>query len=410
MNPEARRHQRLRGGWDVGPDEFKSLGFTIGLPPGIYVPQTKQISDTSQRFEECDQQFAAYDSNFAVQERSALFEAGKIVRCFVSSLPPNITEARLKQVINQTLFKKNLTSQPDVVYKVSINSQGQFAFVDFEKPKDAEKFVELKDSFIIDGFTLKIRKSTMATTTETSLTLPHEHVNGLIIQDKSFFDTSLESEKICQEIKEIVSKYAIVDKVQMPKFNDIRLGYVIVDLFNPDYVDFVILKLKLNHNLQARRCFVQSGEYPRDISEIKSKIMHTNLNKGMQKEKLYSVYPKKDLTIADIFNLDVDIATIDAIVPYSSSRFLKIYNVLKRDTPSEEVNTVIGDMKEECEKYGKVLNAYAETTFPKFSSIIPTPIVIEYEKTEDAVKAQKIIAGLQYCGRALITCLEDPRM
>lgn len=405
MDSYKRQHKRMRGGWDVGPDEFKSLGFTIGLPPNIYIPQTKQISDLSQRFEDCDEQFASYDSNFAIQERAALFEAGKIVRCFVNSLPPNITEAKLKQIINQTLYKKNLTSQPEVVHRVSINPQGQFAFVDFEKARDAERFVELKDSFIIDGFTLKIRKSTMATTTDTSFLSQPEHLNSFIVYDKAFLNPEMEAQNL-QEIKNIVSLYANVDKVQMPKINNILLGYVIVDLFNPDLTDIVILKLRICHNLSARRCFAKSGEYPRDRNDVLNKISYANL-KNSRDDKNYSIYPSKEMTVADIFNLDVDVSTLDKTTPETNAKFLKIYNVLKNSNP-DEIATVVNDMKEECEKYGKVINAYADVTFPKLANIIPTPIIIEFDDNVSARTAQKSISGLQYCGRTVITCIENP--
>ena len=52
-----RKHKRLRGGWDVGPEEYKSMGFTIGLPPNIYVPQNPEIQKLSNKFENSDKDF-----------------------------------------------------------------------------------------------------------------------------------------------------------------------------------------------------------------------------------------------------------------------------------------------------------------------------------------------------------------
>jgi hypothetical protein len=77
----VRGQNHLRGGWAVTAEECKSLGFTIGLPPSLYVPQTTKIVEESQRFEACDSVLLAIDISFSVRDTNSLFECGRTLRC-----------------------------------------------------------------------------------------------------------------------------------------------------------------------------------------------------------------------------------------------------------------------------------------------------------------------------------------
>lgn len=70
--------KKLRGGWDTTPEEFQALGFTIGLPPNLYVPQTQEVKEVSYRFQQADSAFNQTKSNFPVFERQSLFNQNRI--------------------------------------------------------------------------------------------------------------------------------------------------------------------------------------------------------------------------------------------------------------------------------------------------------------------------------------------
>lgn len=405
MSQYKRKHKKLRGGWDVGSDEFKSLGFTIGLPPNLYIPQTSQISSLSQRFENCDSGFSAIDSKFSVTERQKLFESGMFVRCYVNSFPPNMSSHDLQNHINQTLYKKKLTSSPDVVSKVTMNPQGQFAFVDFEKNKDAEKFLELKDSFTIDGYTLRIRKSTMSSANDIS-TLPHERTNSIFINGIGNLTSDAEINQKQAEIKKICNKYAEVSAVQIPIANGSTIGYAIIDLCDTSLADFLCMKLRFGHNLEASKCFKKIGQHPRD--EATNKKLYSIKYYGRPNKDTFAVYNGDNLSVADILNLDVDITSIESELPNTRSKFLKIYNVLQANADKKEISDTLRDMKDECNRYGKVVNAYVDMLWPKVAHYLGSPIIVEFETCNDAYKAQMELSGRTYCGRVVITCNENP--
>ena len=405
MSEYKRKHKKLRGGWDVGPDEFKSLGFTVGLPPNLYIPQTTQISNLSQRFENCDSGFSAIDSKFSVTERQKLFESGRFVRCYVNSFPPNMSSQDLQNHINQTLFKKKLTSSPDVVSKVTMNPQGQFAFVDFEKNKDAEKFLELKDSFTIDGYTLRIRKSTMSSANDIS-TLPHERTNSIFIDGIGELTNEADIMQKQDDIKNICSKYVEVSSVQIPVVNGCALGYAIVDLCDTSLADFLCMKLHFGHSLNAVRCFKKLGQHPRD--EMTNEKLYSIKYYGKPIKDSYAVYNGDNLTVADILNLDIDITGIESEPPKTRSKFLKIYNVLSANAEKKEISDTLRDIRDECDRYGKVVDAYVDDHWPKIASYLGSPIIVEFETCGDARDAQMELSGRTYCGKVVITCNENP--
>jgi hypothetical protein len=74
----AKRHKPLRRGYDVESEVFKAMEFTVGLPPNLYVPQTKQITDISQRLEHKEANFHFIDSTFSIHEGHSILDPGHL--------------------------------------------------------------------------------------------------------------------------------------------------------------------------------------------------------------------------------------------------------------------------------------------------------------------------------------------
>ena len=145
----------------------------------------------------------------------------------------------LRDALNAKIYQKKITNSPHAITQVFINPNNEFAFVDFEKAKDAEKFIELKDSFELDGHTLRIRRAHAEETNEAIVgEFPPEMVDSLFINN-------LPNDMSDQTLTTIISEHAEVEKVLIPMINDKRLGYAIVTLQDPTLVNIVMLKLKL---------------------------------------------------------------------------------------------------------------------------------------------------------------------
>ena len=402
-----KRKKPLRGGWDVEADEYKSLGFTIGLPPNLFIPKKKEIEEISHRFETSDLGFVGIDSKFSVQERQILFQAGHIVRCYVGAIPPGIEEIKLKNFINQTLYKKHLTSNLEVVSKVSIHPQGLFAFVDFEKHKDAERFVELKDSLVMDGYTLRIKRSNMASYGESGPgIIPQEKHNSLIISNIPHLTNEKEIYNLIQDYKELISQYALVDKIQIPELNGVSLGYMLIDLVNTNLSDYICFKLKYFHNIDCRRCFPRLDQKPREEINI-DKIEELKFYYKPERNhySILNINDLNDLTIADILNLDVNISKIVTEIPNFKGNILKIFNVTKSNN-QKELEIVLNDMIEECSYFGKIIKSEIDFIWDCLVNQLYPPIIITFDNSDSARRAQLGISGRKYCGNIVITQIE----
>lgn len=415
VNKYIRKHPRLRGGWDVSPDEYKSLGFIIGLPPNLYIPQTSQIKALSEKYENCDSNFINVESKFNIKERQFMVQSGiSNARCYVRDFPPNMNPKQLKDALNIKLYQRRITSTPHSITQVVINPNNEYAFIEFEKVKEAEKFIQQRDSFELEGHTLRIRPGHKEFMNELlTVDIPQERLSSFIIYN-------IPDEQNEQTLKDLISEYAAVDKIQIPvaSTNSInasnngikkieRLGYAIVDLQDSSLVNIVVLQLKINHNLECRRCFPKIGQGVRQ-THLTDNIDMLKLDKQRETNKIsLFVDNYEDYSVSDILNLDVDISTVKSYIhPNSTCSKLQIFNVLKTEN-KDEIDEVIADMKSECSAFGKVVNVYADISWDNLGMPIGFPIVAIFETPDDANNAQRGISGRKYKGRIVITMLVD---
>ncbi|KAK8866759.1 Splicing factor [Tritrichomonas musculus] len=429
-NKYLRKHPPLRGGWDVGPDEYKSLGFIIGLPPNLYIPATPQITALSEKYESCDSNYIGLESKFNIKERQFMIQSGaSSARCYVRDFPPNMNPKQLKDALNAKLFQRRITSTPHSITQVVINPNNEYAFIEFEKTKEADKFVQLRDSFELEGHTLRIRPGHRDFTNETlSGEIPQERLNSFIIYNISDNDTE-------QSLKDLISVYAAVEKVQIPAvsidsndtsnyFQDFigdnnsknynndknmrRLGYAIVDLQDTKLVNIVVLQLKIIHNLDCRRCFPRIGQGVRKTSLVDNiEMLKLDKQREINKYSLFIEDRLKDYSVADILNLDIDISKLQSDIPSNTIYTkLRIFNVLKSQNKSE-IDEVVADMKLELSAFARVVDVYADIYWDDLSMPIGIPVVGIFKTPEDAYNAQKGISGRKYKGRIVITMLAD---
>jgi hypothetical protein len=399
MARHLRQRPALRGGWDVGPDEFKALGFTVGLPPNLYVPQTPQIMELSQRFEACDSLFLDIDSNFSVQSRCFLFQNNRTIRCFVRDLPPDMDPQKLKRILNQKMYQKKLTSTPECVEKVLVNPCGQFAFVDFTKSRDAERFIELKDSLDIDGHPIKIRRSLKAVGAEggADLEVRGERQNSLILW-------GIESNLTDKEIREMVSQFARVTTIDVPALHGVNLGYAIFDLEDSSLTDIVALQMRVRLGVDCRRCFSRTGQRKLDDTDP------IDFTGGSDSSKLTMLIESAaSFTVADALNLDLELAKVvrdPSELPTADHDALRIFNVTKGSDP-KELEVVVTDIRNELRHFQSLRNVFADLRSDQTVPLLGVPIVAVFTTARDAALAQREISGRRYRGRVVITMLED---
>jgi hypothetical protein len=399
MRRSVRQRPPLRGGWDVDCDEFKSLGFTVGLPPSLYVPRVPIITELSQRFESSDSLFLDIDSNFSVEDRSFFFHDSRNIRCFVRDLPPGMDSQKLKRIINQKMYQKKLTSTPESVERVLVNPCGQFAFVDFPKSRDAERFLELKDSLEIEGQPVKIRRSfkSAGTAGQPNNDFHPERRNSLILWGIEITFTE-------KEVREIVSRFAKVGRVDVPTLYGVNLGYAIVDLEDSILTDLVALHLRVKLGIDCRRCFSRFGQRQRKEN---SAVDFAGLRAGKKITKL--VESARDFTVADVLNLDIDIARIaNEREEGVNEEFngIRIFSLTKSADP-KELEIVVEEVRRELRHFRSLLKVFADLLFDQGVPLLGVSVVAVFKLNREAALAQIEISGRKYRGRIVITMLEN---
>lgn len=361
-------HPSLRGGWDVDPDEFRAMGFTVGFPPNLYIPRTPAVVALSRQFETADAIFEGVDSGFTQVERQPVKTADHFVRCHVAPIPRGLTPDRLRDLVNERLFRG------DAVTNVAIHPSGQYAHVDFERDRDAERFLELGDSWSIEGYPVRVRRSNMPSTGD--LTLPPEHPASLIVWRLG----GRSDEDLRREIGGVVD----VERL----WTNRTLDFALIELTDPALVDYAALKITAALGLPCRRCFATREQAPRN-------------RRIPRREGRYALplATLGELSVADILNLDVQITEPAEDIPSHEGKSLWVFNVTE-GSPGDE--RVLEDVTKEAGRFGEMIESHLEIGWSDTEGIGP-PIVLTFQSSTDADQAQKHLAGRRYKGAPLFT-------
>lgn len=404
------RKPRLRGGWDCDANLYKSMGFTIGLPPGIYIPQTQEIVELSSRDELWQEDFQGIDSSFASLGRQVAFERCSAKRCYVGNIPTddfNISD--FEMFINETMRRSSrnpVHEKFNYVNKIIPNYRGQYCFVYFERQQDANIFQELKDTLVYKGFTLRIRQANNEAATETDVIsiIPPEHNEALIISN---IDHSL-NENSLREL--FASLNAPIKSIIIPE----NQNFAIIEFSESRITNILMFQIRDLFGFDCRRCFPYAGQESRanfnlDFNEISKYINYSPENISVFDPNLAK--GDRIINTADIFNLDVKLTTVvsDKEIPNDlqnlNARGLKIFNVTTNDP--EKNRDVLEDMVKECSKSGKIIKSYIDgiSNYNFSSNMFGPPVVIVFETHEQAIQAQKSVSGREYLENVVITML-----
>ena len=147
---EFRKIPRLRGGWNVGPDEYKKMGYMPGFPPGFIPPNTKEIREIS----------ALMEAGGIVGEYPETTdeenEIGKAVYIYGQEDEKNFQN--IANFLVTCLATRGIYSSPGITPTINILPGRQKVFaVIFPTEKDAQNLMSISHEITYLGKQLDIR-------------------------------------------------------------------------------------------------------------------------------------------------------------------------------------------------------------------------------------------------------------
>ena len=409
---------RLRGGWFVGPEEYESMGYTLGLPPGFYCPNNPEIRALSKKLR--SQNGIILPS--MIQRSNTAQQNKKVI---ISNLPPGISEETIKDRIMKAFQEEKtpLASNPPFE-RIQIDDSGTFAFIDFYSRKDAEAAVSLGHNVQVEGRDLPISWNSVQLLQTTSSSVPIQTLktfkpdmsDALIIES----DEPLPSVEDITTFLTLASSDDTVHRLEpasVQKCEGFNVAIVVLkDPSKSDYAAWRFHECKIfDVDCRIHRCFRRDGDGPAGLDRNEKFKMSATAGPS----NMYTVVSpllRDHPSIADILNTDIQVAVTvhpetESIFDPSLSEYnhLLIYNVAPETSMIDEsfYTEVLTEMREECSKYGKVLDVSVQIPPNQAHKCGYEVINVEFEDGKSAKNAQLQISGRRYRGRLVITQLSE---
>ena len=391
----------LRGGWFVGPEEYESMGYTLGLPPGFYAPDLPEIHELVEKIRPLN----GIILPSTIQSQQPQKQSKK--KILVTNLPLDCTSEQLDSFLTSSLLKRKLITDEHPIEKIDIFQNKLNAHVEFKSQKDAEAAIQIGKTLVFNKRELRIfwlRDSTDISQRETIETDKYDR-NAVFAEFESNEDMPTE-----KEISEAFEAEGFqVMKVSCPK----GFKHAIINLVNPSLADAAVFKFNntaiKGKLVRVKKCFIGDNEGPASIPEKeKRRIKVTN-----GPTSLISVINPLILdqpSISDILNPDV---TASAIVQPETERIqpppgsvLHIYNIAKEMIMYDPdlLDEFVQDISSECQKYGEIADIKVEHLPIRSDYAV---VKVFFKSPENAKDAQMSLSGRRYAGRLVITSLES---
>ncbi|CAK9874861.1 unnamed protein product [Sphagnum jensenii] len=321
-------------------------------------------------------------------------------RVYVGGLPPVANEQTIATYFSQVMAAvgANTAGPGDAVVNVYINQEKKFAFVEMRTVEEASNAMAL-DGIIFEGVSVRVRRPSdynpsMAATLGPSQPSPHLNLaavgltpgaaGGADGPDRVFVG-GLPYYLTEVQIKELLESFGPLRGFDLVKDRDTgnSKGYGFCVYQDPAVTDVAIAALnglKMgDKTLSVRRASASSGQPKPDQANVLAQAQH---HIAIQVH-LFSFKP--------FSMLEMDILSCTSVVSADE---------LKED---EEYEEILEDMREECGKYGNLV----ELVIPR-----PSPtgeegpgvgkVFVEYSDTAGAAKAKSSLHGRKFGGNAVV--------
>ncbi|KAF9578337.1 U2 small nuclear RNA auxiliary factor 2, partial [Lunasporangiospora selenospora] len=355
---------------------FPPMGAPGGMPP------FGNMSHNMNHFRNGPMNSNGVDSTLSRQSR----------RLYCGNIPLGIGEEALADFFNQTMIKTNLTagSLPPVV-SVHINQEKNYAFVEFRTPEEATAAMAF-DGIVFQAMTLKIRRPKDYQPPEGEVhEVPQIHVPGVIStnvpdSENKIFIGGLPLYLNDEQVIELLSAFGELKAFNLVKENNVGAskGFAFCEYLDPNITDIACQGLN-NMVLGEKKLVVQRAS------------VGSSRNQGGP-SGTHNITLHHNLTLTGANSTEVVHSTV-----------LQLLNMV---TPEEllddqEYEDIVDDIREECQKFGNVLELKIPRPVDGANISGVGKIYIQYSAVEEAAAASRALSGRKFADRTVLTTFFD---
>ena len=350
------------------------MGYTPGLPPGIYAPHTKAVEVVSNIFEA-----SGSIGDFLESPLSTVYTTRTVL---VFNSPSDVPPMNVASYITEVMFSRGLLADKENKPVVRAFPNLPVFSLTFSSVEEAKAAVGLSFEISFRGNSLDIkaiRKDFELPVLPTNI--QNNHPRRVVAMN---VDT--------QYIK--LFPQFLYDHFDLS-------GYFVVPTMN----DCVIFDVSPPITPEAAALMINGVQFGRFT--IRATAMRSSTPRKTDSIGEYNVLAN-GVDVQQIMQKRTKIITATDNIA-APGRFLFVLNVIpaKALNYNEETQILIYDICEECKKYSNVLSCKVGNEKSWGACGRYAALIMEFETNEDAVKVQEHIAGRRYLGRTVITMLKD---
>jgi splicing factor U2AF subunit len=329
-------------------------------------------------------------------------------RIYVGNIPRDATEQELIAFFNE-IMKRARISHEDAVLQATVNYEKNFAFLDFRTPEHATHAMGLDGIKLRDQYILKIRrpKDYKASDDPSGPSVPGLISTNVPDSPQKLFIGGLPPQMTEDQVQSLLQAFGPLKAFNLVKdtANGLSKGFAFCEYANGVHdTDRAIAGLN-GVEMSGKRLLVQ-----RSCIGTKSDADFAKM--GAAGNTDISMLDPEKMAIANMLNLQVRVdiglsGLVTACTLYTDpTRVLVLMNLffqgdLKNDS---KYDAMLTDIRQECSKFGRVKSL----VIPKEGEQGAGKVFVEFEKVEDAERAQQQLQNRKYQGRTVITTYITP--
>lgn len=315
-------------------------------------------------------------------------------RLYIGGIPFGATEQNMMEFFNAQMRAAGLSQAPgDPILAVQINMDKNFAFLEFRSVDETTQALAF-DGIQFMGQSLKIRRPSDYKPLPGAEEAPSIHLTGIvstIVGDSphKVFVGGLPNYLNDDQVKELLIAFGPLRAFNLVKDSTTGLskGYAFAEYVDGQVTDQAIAGL---HGMQ--------------LGEKKLVVQRATVGGG--KQSAFAQPLNAPVTI------QVPGMNHQTAAQQKPTTVLSLLNMVTQDElkDDEEYEDICEDIKEECEKYGRVISIEIPRPVPGVEVGGIGKVYIEFAATGDTIRAQNALAGRKFSSRMVMTSYYDPDM
>eukprot|EP00246_Nothoceros_aenigmaticus_P018117 TRINITY_DN9373_c0_g2_i1.p1 TRINITY_DN9373_c0_g2~~TRINITY_DN9373_c0_g2_i1.p1 ORF type:complete len:430 (+),score=93.92 TRINITY_DN9373_c0_g2_i1:439-1728(+) len=352
-------------------------------------------------------------------------------RVYVGGLPPMANEQTIATFFSQVMAAVggNTAGPGDAVVNVYINQEKKFAFVEMRTVEEASNAMAL-DGIIFEGVSVRVRRPSdynpsMAATLGPSQPSPHLNLAAVGLTPGSAAGGADGPDRIFVgglpyyltevQIKELLESFGPLRGFDLVKDRDTgnSKGYGFCVYQDPSVVDIACATLngmKMDDKtLTVRRATASGQPKPDQANVLAQAQQQIALQKLALQASGANALPLGNLPMMSGISgglMPGMVGMSNGLSPVAETptKVVCLTQVVSADElrDDEEYDEILEDMKEECGKYGNIVNLAIPRPRDGDEVIGVGKVFVEYTEPQEAAKARSMLNGRKFGGNSVV--------